>query len=201
MNNRIYLAGPEVFLPNPKEIGARKKAICRAHGLEGLYPADPEIKDQASLGPSEVARQIYANNLKLMDACAGVIANLTPFRGVSMDAGTAFEVGYMAASKRLVLGYTNVTANYQRRSARYYEIGAAPLVDPYTAGTAIEEFGLAENLMIELAVRNCSAEIVVSEVEPGTELTSLDGFERCVVQARRLLDTAASERTMGQAMR
>jgi nucleoside 2-deoxyribosyltransferase len=187
MSNRIYLAGPEVFLPEAKEIGARKKAICRAHGLEGLYPADPEIKDQASLAPFEVARRIYANNLELMDGCAGVIANLTPFRGVSMDAGTAFEVGYMAASKRLVLGYTNVPAPYQERSARYYQTGAAPLVDPYTAGTAIEEFGLAENLMIELAVRNCGAEIVVSEVAAGAELSDLAGFETCVVQARRLL--------------
>jgi nucleoside 2-deoxyribosyltransferase len=188
MSNRIYLAGPEVFLTDAKEIGARKKAICRAHGLEGLYPADPEIKDQASLAPFEVARRIYANNLELMDACAGVIANLTPFRGVSMDAGTAFEVGYMAASRRLVLGYTNVPATYQERSALYYESGAAPLIDAYTAGTAIEEFGLAENLMIELAVRNCGAEIVVSEVVPGAELSDLTGFETCVLQARRLLD-------------
>ena len=201
MNDRIYLAGPEVFLPDAKEIGARKKAICRAHGLEGLYPADPEIKDQASLEPFEVARRIYANNLELMDSCAGVIANLTPFRGVSMDAGTAFEVGYMAASKRLVLGYTNVTANYQERSASYYAAGIAPLVDPFTAGTAIEDFGLAENLMIELAVRNCRAEIVVSQVEPGTELTSFAGFEKCVALARRLLDEAAAGRTIGPSTR
>ena len=49
MATRIYLAGPEVFLPDAREIADAKKAICRAHGLEGVFPADPEIKDKAQL--------------------------------------------------------------------------------------------------------------------------------------------------------
>jgi nucleoside 2-deoxyribosyltransferase len=28
MSKRVYLAGPEVFLSNVREIGARKRAIC-----------------------------------------------------------------------------------------------------------------------------------------------------------------------------
>jgi nucleoside 2-deoxyribosyltransferase len=28
MTKRIYLAGPEVFLSNAREVGARKRAIC-----------------------------------------------------------------------------------------------------------------------------------------------------------------------------
>ncbi len=31
MNIGVYLAGPEVFLPNAREIGARKRAICERH--------------------------------------------------------------------------------------------------------------------------------------------------------------------------
>jgi Nucleoside 2-deoxyribosyltransferase len=35
---KVYLAGPEVFLRNATEVGDRKKALCEAHGLEGLFP-------------------------------------------------------------------------------------------------------------------------------------------------------------------
>ena len=41
---KCYLAGPGVFLPNPKEYGARKKAICLKHGFEGVFPIDAELE-------------------------------------------------------------------------------------------------------------------------------------------------------------
>ena len=42
MTRCIYLAGPEVFLANARDIGARKRAICARHGLVGVFPADEE---------------------------------------------------------------------------------------------------------------------------------------------------------------
>jgi nucleoside 2-deoxyribosyltransferase len=33
---KIYLAGPDVFLPDAIEIGRRKAAICACHGVSGL---------------------------------------------------------------------------------------------------------------------------------------------------------------------
>ena len=53
-----------------------------------------------------------------MRTCDLLIANLTPFRGVSTDAGTAFEVGFMRALGRPVLGYTNTIADYRERTER-----------------------------------------------------------------------------------
>lgn len=40
MPRRVYLAGPEVFLANAREIGARKQAVCERHGLFGVFPGD-----------------------------------------------------------------------------------------------------------------------------------------------------------------
>jgi nucleoside 2-deoxyribosyltransferase len=34
---KIYLAGPDVFLPDAVEIGRRKIGICRSRGLTGLW--------------------------------------------------------------------------------------------------------------------------------------------------------------------
>ena len=47
---KIYLAGPDVFLPDAVEIGRRKARSVRAHGLTGLYPLDNAI-DLAAATP------------------------------------------------------------------------------------------------------------------------------------------------------
>jgi nucleoside 2-deoxyribosyltransferase len=193
MASRIYLAGPEVFLPDALAIAEQKKALCAKYGLEGVFPTDPELADLRGLRPHEMAQRIGAGNVALMTSCDGVIANLTPFRGVSADAGTVFEIGYMSSLDRIVLGYSNVAAPYKERAIQYYAGPAAAAVDPYSAGTSIEDFGFTENLMIECAMRACGAELVVSRVSPGTELRALEGFERCVAQAKILLNNPVAQ--------
>jgi nucleoside 2-deoxyribosyltransferase len=37
--------------------------------------------------------------------------NCSPFRGVSLDAGTAYEIGYACALGKPVFGYSNVLAS------------------------------------------------------------------------------------------
>jgi len=45
---KIYLAGPDVFLPDAVEIWRRKAELCTRHGLIGLYPLDNAIDPAAS---------------------------------------------------------------------------------------------------------------------------------------------------------
>jgi nucleoside 2-deoxyribosyltransferase len=40
---KIYLAGPDVFLPDAIAIGQRKREICQRHGVTGLYPLDNTV--------------------------------------------------------------------------------------------------------------------------------------------------------------
>jgi nucleoside 2-deoxyribosyltransferase len=72
---KIYLAGPDVFLPDSVEIGRRKAEICASHGLSGLYPLDVDLK------AADASRNIFKGNEPMMDAADAIIANLTPFRG------------------------------------------------------------------------------------------------------------------------
>ena len=116
--SRVYLAGPEVFLPDARAIGAQKCRLAAEAGLEGAFPLDAQL-NLDRLPPSEQARRISVANEGLMRSCDALIANLTPFRGVSADSGTAFEVGFMRALGRPVFGYTNVIANYTARSAAF----------------------------------------------------------------------------------
>ena len=39
---RVYLAGPEVFLPDGAAVGDAKRALCAAAGLVGVFPLDAE---------------------------------------------------------------------------------------------------------------------------------------------------------------
>jgi nucleoside 2-deoxyribosyltransferase len=183
---RIYLAGPEVFLPDPVGAGARKQALCAAHGFEGVYPFDAAL-DLAGLPKTEAARRICLANEALMTTCDLLIANMTPFRGVSMDVGTAFEVGYMRALGRPVLGYTNTVMDLRERSEMGRAGGVRLPFDGDAPDVEVEDFGLAENLMIEIAVMESGGSLVRSTVPAGSEMTDLAGFQDCLVQAKALM--------------
>jgi nucleoside 2-deoxyribosyltransferase len=185
---RIYLAGPEVFLPQARVIGAEKCRLAASAGLDGAFPLDAQFGLQA-LPVGEQARRISRANEELMRSCDGLIANLTPFRGVSMDAGSAFEVGFMQALGRPLAGYTNVTADYAERARAFRARGPAAM-DGDRADLEIEDFGLAENLMIEIAILASGGRVVRREVVPGTELTDTAAFAECLAEmAERLVRT------------
>jgi nucleoside 2-deoxyribosyltransferase len=163
-NQRVYLAGPDVFLPDAVAQGERKKEICRAHGLDGRYPLDVAALPPG-LAPRAQAQTIFAAMIRLMDACDAGIANLTPFRGPSMDVGTAVEIGYLHARGKRVFGYTNEPRDYARRVA--------------ADGLLVEDFGLCDNLMIEGAI----ARVVRASQTAENLLGSLEAFELCVREA------------------
>jgi nucleoside 2-deoxyribosyltransferase len=83
----IYLAGPDVFLPDAIEVGRQKKAICQEFGFEGLFPADND------LGVEVDAATIFRANCAQMKRADIGVFNLSPFRSPSADVGTVFESG------------------------------------------------------------------------------------------------------------
>src|ERR1700704_5442352 len=112
---KVYLAGPDVFLPKPVEMGQRKKQLCVQYGLIGLFPLDNEIDPKAK----GASLEIFCSNETLMKEADAIIANLTPFRGPSADAGTVYELGYMAARGKFCLAYSNDPAVYVERVKRF----------------------------------------------------------------------------------
>ena len=98
---KIYLAGPDVFLPDAVEIGRRKAAICARHGLIGLYPLDNAI----DLAARDASLNIFGSNEAMMIEADAIIANISPFRGPGADAGTVYELGLMAGRGKLCRGY------------------------------------------------------------------------------------------------
>ena len=176
MKRSVYLAGPEVFFPDPVAAGDAKKALASILGFEGLYPLDNDMGSRPGETPTALSRRIYAANRLLMERADFGVFNLTPFRGPSADVGTAYELGHMAGLGKPVFGYTNLASDYRDRV-----VGEG--VD--AAGHAIEDFGNADNLMIDAAL-NWGSFGLVRIAAPAAEIWSdLAGFRQCLEMARR----------------
>jgi nucleoside 2-deoxyribosyltransferase len=189
MSKRVYLAGPEVFLADARQIGARKRAICARYDLVGVYPADEEHAPDPALPLPEQGIAISRAMEHAMRSSDAMIVNLTPFRSPSADVGSAYEMGYMRALGRPIFAYSNdprpfldrVTAfcgdTLRRRPTGEYED---------SDGMAIEPFTLCDNLMLAGAVTDgCLA---TATVAPTERYTALDAFERCVEWAATQLE-------------
>ena len=158
----IYLAGPEVFLPDPIKAGEEKKALISKmvsdndwpFDLIGLYPMDNEIPNFAPNFSTGI--NIYKANIALMQQADFVAANMVRFRGPSMDVGTAYEMGYMRGLNKPVFAYYDSQPFYGEveshgiyadRVAKFYPLSTSkPNHDVH--GQSIENFQMADNLMM-----------------------------------------------------
>jgi len=134
---KLYLAGPQVFLPDAAAHFDNARALCAAHGHEALTPLD---------GTAQGAAAIYAANLALIQAADAVLASLDPFRGFEPDSGTVFEVGYATALGKPVIGYVR-----DARSLRERLLPGGGTHDE--DGLLVEDFALPLNLMLAVPCR------------------------------------------------
>lgn len=187
---KIYLCGPEVFLPNATEVLSRKAQICSALGWEGLSPLDNEIPPLTGT-PRKRAQAIYQANLDMMRRADAAIANITPFRGPHMDPGTAFEIGFMVSQNKPVMLYTQhskpLVDRVQEWSGELSRVNGA-LRD--RNGHAVENFGLLENLMIESGAFSATKENQTLVVPTTFERAFVceTGFVAAAFRLRELLE-------------
>jgi len=170
---RVYLAGPDVFYPDAVQRGFEKKRMLAEFGFTGVYPLDQEIPN---FQPDEItAMQIARTNEEFMDSCAIMLANMREWHGPSMDAGTAFEMGYMSAKAKyaaeniLIVGYVDAEhddlRNFKERVVDLHYDGRAMEQDGSVIGDdgmALENFGLRDNLMLMQAIKKTGGEFFYS---------------------------------------
>ena len=148
MRPRIYLAGPEVFLPDPAAAAARLQRLCAGHGLDGVFPLDQAVAPRRGEPPAGHAARIRAANLDLIRGADMVLANVTPFRGPSPDDGTVYEMGFAAALGRPVFAYSDDPRALLERTRALMPVTERNGVWRDDAGMMVEEFGLPVNLML-----------------------------------------------------
>ncbi len=180
MHPRVYLAGPDVFLPDPAARALALKDVCARHGLLAVSPLDALPDEPPHWAALPEPHRIARRNEAHIRASHAIIANLTPFRGPGADAGTVYEVGFGRALGLKVFGFTTLAQDYATRVRGLPGCGKACDAD----GLAIEDFGLFENLMIACAIDDCGGAVVAQAADRWDDLTV---FERCVMHAAKVL--------------
>jgi len=196
---KAYLAGPEVFLPDSIAIGQSKKRLCTKYGFEGLYPFDNEVAPNGS--GTRIDLLIYRANVAMMrDADFGIL-NLTPFRGPSADVGTVFELGMLAGLGKPVFAYTNDTEDFLVRvqHAEAADFDAAATVWRDSRGMTIEDFGNADNLMIDATLAEQGRSVVRHAATRDGRFRDLTGFEACLRLAVDTLSSAVKAASVSRA--
>src|SRR5437016_11488040 len=171
----VYLAGPDVFLPDAVAHAAKKVEICRRYGLRGLPPLNQDLETAAKA--LDVWQTIYQKDIAMMERSDIIIANLTPFAGASADAGTLIEVGWFLGKGKPIFGYSNTSEPFESRMRKQ-------LGDRY-AELGIEGFHLPDNLMIVGAVHSGGYPIFVPRDGEARGIDALDVFEICAEAAGR----------------
>jgi len=106
-----YLADFEMFLPTCEETVKYWKATCEKYGIIGLFPGDEEPEDEfrpyepKDDSEKEKWYKVFMHDVNHMKRSDMVIAQLDDWRGAQPDSGTAFEVGYIAASGKPCYGF------------------------------------------------------------------------------------------------
>jgi nucleoside 2-deoxyribosyltransferase len=198
MNPRVYLAGPDVFFPDAEAWAERRKAICAGHGLVAVSPLDPLAEEVAAWSELPEWQRIAWRNEAHIRGCDAVIANLTPFRGPSADAGTVYEVGFARALGRAVFGYSNSAAQFTQRTLDYASAHGGAIASPGRIwrdadGLLIEQFRRFDNLMIEGGILGSGGALLVPDSEPPDRWRDLGTFEKCVTLAATYLTRFAGE--------
>lgn len=148
--SKIYLAGPDIFSFEADKILEEMRQVCASYGLHGITPLDGEPLPE-SLSRQEKASIIFQRNLSLINQSVGIIANISPFRGIAMDPGTAFEIGYATAKGIPIAAWSEDDREYLIRVSGAYG-GNLRKGDDQTwrdpSGIEVEDFGLTDNLMV-----------------------------------------------------
>jgi nucleoside 2-deoxyribosyltransferase len=173
---KVYLAGPDVFFPDALAFMAKKAEIAAKYGLKGLNPGDNILEFKTT--PEQHGYAINAADEALMNEADAIIANLTPFRGVSADAGTVYELGYMAAQGKALFAYTNDARPFSDRIG-IWNSEAKALHMPGEAGLRAENFQFADNLMLVGGIVRRGGTFLVEDEAPERRFSSLVAFEKC----------------------
>lgn len=167
----VYLAGPDVFLPDARQVGSEKVLRCRRQGLTGLFPLDKELENPAD--PFE----IFHGNVRLMDRADAGLFNLSPFQGAGADQGTVFELGYMHAKGKPCFAYSADPRELVDRVG--HMLGPLTVRAGLTEdinGHMVEDFGLTDNLMLAGAARPYGG-IFVADADRTEGLEALAAFD------------------------
>lgn len=149
---KVYTAGPHVFWPKSKQedFYSVVEELSTRYNFEALVPKDGDVTlpDGEEGNVAKLAMLIYHKNIEDIKQADVIIADITSFRGPSADSGTTYEVGYARALNKPVLMWTDDWQTAKGVKVPLDYSTKVHLMGYEDDGNYIEQFGLADNLMI-----------------------------------------------------
>ena len=173
---KVYLAGPEVFRPDAVAYAQIQRNLCEQYGFVGLHPMDNNL----DLGDRsmQTATRIYRADVDQIKACDLIVANCNAFRGVLMDDGTAYELGYANALGKPAYGFIRrliPAIEFAQTRCLFTEREDGRLIDE-DGYALVDDFGTSINLMMQCGMLDTGGRLVEGD------------FEACLQAVRRDLD-------------
>ncbi len=162
---RVYLAGPDVFFPESRQIFDALRAACDHCGLIGVEPSDGGLATGFKGSDEDLAQRIFDGNIDLIRSADGVIANLVNFRGHEPDSGTVFEVGFARALGKPVVAYGVAQESYADRVGRTIACArdGHGVIREIGNGAMVEGLGQRLNLMLTRSVEIAPSPVAALE--------------------------------------
>ena len=162
---RLYLAGPEVFLPNAAEYAERQRELCRKYGFIGLHPMDNNIDITDT--SYHTAVKIYRGDVNQIRGCNILVANCKSFRGALIDDGTAYELGFGNALGKPSYGYIDRRTSYGKNLQDCGEalFLCSPQLTDRDGFLVTEDFGTIINLMMQCGMTEHGGRLVHGSFE------------------------------------
>ena len=173
---KVYVAGPEVFRPDAVAYAQIQRNLCEQYGFVGLHPMDNNL--DPSDRSMQTATRIYRADVAQIKACDLIVANCNAFRGVPIDDGTAYELGYANALGKPAYGYVRrliPASEFAQTRCAFTRQQDGRLLDE-DGYVLVDDFGTSINLMMQCGM-----------FETGGHLVEGD-FEACLQAVRRDLD-------------
>ena len=160
----LYLAGPDIFLPDAEEHAAWQKHICRQYNFVPLHPLDNNIGLQQ--GNREVSRKIFRSDIAQIHNADVTVANCNYFRGGCIDDGTGVELGYTFAKGKVAYGYIRSLVRAHVQIPQHYECHQVDgqLIDK-DGYLIVEDFGTAVNLMVHELIEKSGGKLIEGDFE------------------------------------
>lgn len=139
---KVYLAGPQVFLPDAEKWYSDAKALCLENGLEALTPFNNKL---------HTARDIFRYNREQILSAHYIIADVNPFRGTEPDSGTVWEIGFAYARGKYIIAHQNSVKTVRDKTLEFFDLDDGDIREIMPDGMAVEDLGGYVNLMIGMA--------------------------------------------------
>lgn len=167
MKVKLYLAGPDIFRPDAATYADEQRRLCEKYDFIGLHPLDNNLDITGS--EYDIAERIQRGDVNQIREADIIIANCNPFRGMCIDDGTAYELGFANALEKPSYGYLTDADDLMQRTITGYPCAPWEKDEKVSIDQdgylVVDAFTTRINLMLEVGMTDSGGRLISGTFE------------------------------------